>query len=156
MACEDMLTSRCWALLDVEFITTSSIHRCVRKLYILDKNGYTEMEMEFYPCRQYEQLQLKYQRSFRYCKEKIHKLTYNPKRFTLLCSQALAKLNEFIVYNDITLILYKGGTIEKDLCKKLDIDCLNIECFPELQKASSHDPCQEVQCYYHQLKKILH
>ena len=86
---------------------------------------------------------MKYQRSFRYCK-----LTYNPKKFTSLCS--------FVVYNDITLILYKGGTIEKDLCKKLDIDCLNIECFPELQKASSHDPCQEVQCYYHQLKKILH
>ena len=150
-----MLTSRKWALLDVEFIRTSSSHRCVRKLYILSKNGYTNMEKEFYPCRRYKQLESKYQRSFQYCKQNIHKLTYNPKRFVPLCSQTLTKLNEFIVYNDITLILYKGGTIEKDLCEELDIDCLNIECFEELQKIPSHDPRQEVHCYYNQLIDLI-
>ena len=113
------------------------------------------MEKEFYPCRRYKQLETKYQRSFQYCKRNIHKLTYDPKRFATLCSQALAKLNEFIVYNDITLILYKGGTIEKDLCEKLDIDCLNIECFEALQKNPSHDPREEVHCYYNQLIEFI-
>ena len=92
-SCAGMLTTRRWALLDVEFIRTSSGHCCGRKLYILSKNCYTNMEKEFYPCRRYTQLDSKYQRSFQYCKQNIHKLTP-------MCSQAITKLNEFIVYND--------------------------------------------------------
>ena len=63
-------------------------------------------------------------------------------------------MNKFIVDNDIELVLYKGGTIEKDLCRELDVDCMNIECFEGIEKASSHDPREEVNFYYNQLIRI--
>ena len=93
----------------------------------------------------------KYRQSFRFCKRKVHKLTYNPKQYSPICAAVLAKINTFIANNDINLILYKGGTIEKDLCVELDIPSMNIECFEELEKAYSHDPRVEVNCYYDQL-----
>ena len=39
------------AILDIEYIQSSKIHKCTRKLYILAKNGYTDMELEFKPCK---------------------------------------------------------------------------------------------------------
>ena len=65
----------------------------------------------------------------------------------------LPLLNEFIVDNGIELILFKGGTIEKDLCTALDMPSLNIENFEGLKKANSHDPRTEVICYFHQIVK---
>ena len=44
---KELLSEKRWALLDVEFIRISSTHRCIRKLYILHDNGFTDMEMEF-------------------------------------------------------------------------------------------------------------
>ena len=57
--------------------------------------------------------------------------------------------------NGIKLILYKGGTIERDLSKALDIPSLNIECFEELEKAYSHDPHTEVDSYFSQITELL-
>ena len=57
--------------------------------------------------------------------------------------------------NGIELILFKGGTIERDLCAALDIPALNIESFEGLQKANSHDPRKEVSFYYSQIIKVL-
>ena len=56
---EALLVKR-WALLDVEFIRVTATHRCIRKLYILADNGRTELELEFYPCKQYKELEKKY------------------------------------------------------------------------------------------------
>ena len=154
-ASRELLMEKHWALLDVEFIRISPTHRCIRKLYILADNGYTEMELEFYPCKRYTELRRKYQKSFQYCKLHIHNLTYNPKKYSAECLQILSILNKFIVDSGIELILYKGGTIERDLSKALNIPSLNIECFEELEKAYSHDPRIEVDCYYSQIIEML-
>ena len=151
---KELMREKNWAFLDVEYIQISKDHRCARKLYILTKSGCTDMEIEFYPCKQYNELELKYKRSYQFCRSKIHKLRYNPKKPSPPCSKVLSKLNEFIVYNDITLILYKGGTIEKYLCEQLDMESMNVECFNELEKAYSHDPRTEVNCYYRQLVEL--
>ena len=149
-----MLVEKRWALLDVEFIRTSATHRCIRKLYILCDNGFIDMELEFFPCVPYKDLELKYQRSFQYCKRRIHKLCYNPRCYSPKCLKVLPILNEFILDNDINLILYKGGTIERDLSKALDVSSLDIECF-ELEKVQSHDPYVEVNGYFSQIVEIL-
>ena len=112
------------------------------------------MEMEFYPCKRYRDLMLKYRRSFQFCRLHIHKLNYTPWGISAPCIQAVPKLNEFIVDNGIKLILYKGGTIEKHLCMELDVDCMNIECFEGIEKTFSHDPREEVNFYYNQLIKM--
>ena len=152
----EMLSAKKWAIMDMEYIRTSKTHKCIRKLYILADNGYNDMELDFYPCTRYRDLESKYQRSFRFCKAHIHKLSYNPEhQYALACNTVLAKLNTFIVYNNIQLILYKGGTIEKELCKELDIPSYNIECFGGLEKVESHDPQTEVNSYYTQLVEIL-
>ena len=150
----ELLLEKRWALLDVEFIRISATHRCICKLYILCDNGFVDMELEFFPCMRYKDLQLKYQRCFQYCKRYIHKLNYKPRYFSPECLKVLSILNEFIVYNDIDLILYKGGTIERDLSKALDISSLNIECF-ELEKVQSHDPYVEVNSYFSQIVEML-
>ena len=144
-----------WALLDVEYIRTSKTHRCVRKLYILAKYGFTDLELNFYPCTRYKDLDKRYQRSFRFCKAHTHKLKYNPEhRYAPPCKTVLSKVNAFIVYNDIDFILYKGGTFEKELCSSLCIPSYNIECFAEMEKVESHDPQTEVNDYYVQLVEL--
>ena len=126
-ASKELFYEKNWAIMDVEYISTSKTHRCIRKLYILEENGYTDMELDFYPCERYDDLEWKYRRSFQYCKRHIHKLNYNPKKYSPECLQILPLLNEFIVDSGIELILYKGGTIERDLCEALNIPSLNIE-----------------------------
>ena len=147
------LADKSWAVLDVEFIRTSESHRCIRKLYILTENGF-DMEMEFYPCKRYRDLLRKYRRSFQFCCRNIHKLNYTPWGISAPCLRAVPMLREFIVDNGITLVLYKGGTIERDICRALDVESMNIECFDGIEKAHSHDPREEVNCYFNQLIKI--
>ena len=84
----------------------------------------------------------------------IHKLSYKPRYNSPECLKVLPILNEFIVDNDINLILYKGGTIERDLCKALNVSSLNIECF-KLKKVQPHDPYVEVYAYYSQIVEML-
>ena len=151
---KELLLEKNWAIMDIEYITTSRSHRCIRKLYILAKNGKDELEAEFFPCTQYKDLEKRYQRTFRFCRNHIHKLAYYPKPYSPWCGTALEKINDFIVYNDIDLILYKGGTIEKDICRELDILSKNIECFKDLKKAYSHDPRTEVDCYFCQIVEM--
>ena len=88
-----MLKEMNWAIMDVEYIQTSKTHKCVRKLYILAKDGFTDLEIEFYPCIKYAELEEKYQRSFRFCKSRVHRLEYNPQhKYAPACSTVLAKL----------------------------------------------------------------
>ena len=144
-----------WGLMDVEYIRTSKEHCCIWKLYILAKDGYTDMELDFYPCKPYKELEKRYQRSFRFCRAHIHKLPYNSThKYAPSCHTVLAKVNTFLVYNSIDFILYKGGVIEKELCDELSIPCYNIECFSDLSKVQSHDPQTEVHNYYNQLVKF--
>ena len=113
----ELMKEKNWALMDIEYIRTSQTHRCIRKLYIIAKDGYTDMELDFYPCKPYKDLEKRYQRSFRFCRAHIHKLTYNPKHaYAPACNAVLSKINTFLVYNSIDIILYKGGMIDNDLC----------------------------------------
>ena len=63
-------------------------------------------------------------------------------------------INTFIVYNGIDAILFKGGTIEKELCHKLCIPSYNLEFLQDIQKVVSHDPRTEVNGYYDQLVNL--
>ena len=79
--------------------------QCVRKLYILTKDGFNDREMEFFPCKQYNDFDEKYQRAFRYCKSQVHKLEYNLKyKYASLCSEVMRILKRIIVGNGIDLI----------------------------------------------------
>ena len=140
-----------WMIIDIEYIQTSKEHRCVRKIYMLAKNGSTESEIEFYPCVRYKDLEAMYRRAFHYCQKYIHKLIYNPKTYSPLCTNVLKEINNFIVYNGIELVLYKGGIIERDLCIDLNIPSMNLELIPNLTKVKSYDPRMEVNWYYAQL-----
>ena len=55
----------------------------------------------------------------------------------------------------IELILYKGGTIEGDLCQALNIPPWNIENLEGLKKAHSHNPREEVDYYYSQIVEFI-
>ena len=146
------LKEKNWAFMDVEYIRISSTHRCIRKIYLLMKDGSTDLELDFYPCMRYKDLEPRYQRSFRFCRNHIHKLSYDPRKWPWIhYADAVSKINNFVVYNDIELILYKGGDIEEELCKELCIKSMNIELIPEIEKIKSHDPRLEVNWYYDQI-----
>ena len=140
-----------FAILDIEYLQSSKIHKCFLKSYILAKDGDTNMELEFKPCKPLNELPKFYQRSFRFCEAHIHKLPYYPShKYAPRCSKVLEKINAFIVYNSIDCILYKGGVIEQQLCQKLCIPSYNLEYLPNLGKVESHDPQTEVNRYYRQ------
>ena len=143
-----------WAILDVEYIQTSRDHRCIRKLYFLAKDGFTDKEMEFMPCKRLSQLSRFHQRSFRFCENNVHRLSYYPKDYALPCYTALEEIERFVTQNNIEIVLYKGGNIEKELCSDLGVPAYNIECIRELEKACSHDPRTEVNCYFSQLVEL--
>ena len=117
----EMLREKSWALLDIEFIQSTRDHKCYRKLYILSKDGFTDLELDFFPCRTFKDLDRRYKKSFRFCRAHIHKLSYYPEKCASPCSTAVDKVDKFIVDNGIDLVLYKGGCIEKHMCKELSI-----------------------------------
>ena len=150
----ELMQEQNWAMLDVEYIQISRDHRCVRKLYLLAKDGFTDQELEFHPCVRYRNMDKQHKRSFHFCKAHIHRLSYYPKVYASPCDTALEKIGRFIDENNIDFIVYKGGEIEKDLCSDLGIPSHNIGCFRELEKVYSHDPRTEVNCYYGQLVEL--
>ena len=147
----EVLREKNWALLDIEYIQSTRIHKCYRKLYILSNDGFTDLELDFFPCRTFEDLDRKYRKSFCFCRAHIHKLPYYPEKCASPCSTAEDKVEQFIVDNGIDLVLYKGGYIEKHMCDELCIPSLNIEQLGEFERAYSHDPRVEVNTYYGQL-----
>ena len=148
----ESLDGKHWAILDVQNIKISPRHRCVRRLYLATKNG-AEIEMEFCPCKPYRDILLKYRRSFQFCKNHIHNLTYTPWGISAPCEISRLKLEELVATHGIDLILYKGGSLEAELCKKLNIDCKNLETM-DIEKSYSLNPRQEIDFYYNQLINI--
>ena len=121
-----------WAILRVDTIATSPTHRCVRRFYIGDKDGVNYLEMEFYPCVAYANLSEEYKELFHFQSSHSHRLRYNPHQRVPPCSVAVSKINDFIVYNDIELVLFNevlGSYNEKvdlTICEELGIQYLNI------------------------------
>ena len=149
------LNQKNWALLHIaKFKLRNHINACEN--YILAKDGYTELLLEFNPCKSLDELTRKYQRSYNFCQHHIHHLTYYPTEPSLPCSTTREKLKSFIENNAIDLVLYKGGTIEKNLCAELGIDSFDIDYFEnELQKIDSHDPYKKTNHYFIQLVEIV-
>ena len=150
------VNERNWALLDIEYIQTSKTHQCIRKLYIFAKNGLTDLNLDFHPCKRFQDLEIRYKKAHWYCQANIHKLPYYPDKPSSPCLKAPTRLQNFIMNNKIDLILYKGGQIEKHMANEIDIASFNIEHFAkDLEKVSSHDPYVEVNCYYTQLLEFI-
>ena len=147
----EVVREKNWALLDIEYIQSTRIHKCYRKLYILSNDGFTGLELDFFPCRTFKDLDREYRKSFHFCRAHIHKLPYYPEKYASPCSTAVDKVDKFIVDNGINLVLYKGGCIEKHMCEELCIPSLNIEQLGEFERPYSHDPRVEVDTYYGQL-----
>ena len=125
-----LLWGKNWAVLKADYIQTSQTHRCIRKFYILSNIG-KELEFEFLPCKMYKDLTLELQQDFIFRKRHVHKLKYIPnipKQYFTECVAALRKLEEFILDNNIDLILYNGGTTERNLCTQLDIPSIDLVC----------------------------
>ena len=89
-----------------------------------------------------------------YYRANIPKLSYYPERYASPCSTAVTKIGKFIIDNGIDLALYKGGCIEKQICKDLCIPSLDIEKLGEFERPYSHDPWVEVNTYYEQLIQL--
>ena len=109
----DLMIAQNFAILDIEYIQTRKNHKCIRKIHILAKNGFTKLTKEFYPCWKFRDLESKYRRSFLYCRKNIHGLSYNPpKRLQSLdCQPAEEVLKSFITVHKFNFILYKGGNV---------------------------------------------
>ena len=132
---------RRWAILKIENIVVSPYHRCTRRFYLGDADGCNYLEIEFYPCIPYKDLNHNYKEQFHMFQKRDHGLSYNPIRRALPCKMAVSKINDYIVHNDIDIILYsdgpdnKNGRAELEMCKELGIPSLNIygishNCFP--------------------------
>ena len=115
------IRERNFVLLDCEAIRISKEHCCIRKIYMLGKDGMTECELEFIPCAEFNSLDKKYQRAFIYCCKNIHKLDYQPKDAILQCKDAENVIKEFASRLNAELILYKGGVLKKGYVKKLTL-----------------------------------
>lgn len=154
MAGVNYVNERNWALLDMEYIQTSKSHQCIRKLYILAKDGFTDLKLNLYPCKKFQDLEMRYKKSHWYCQANIHQLPYYPNEASSPCSTAAEKLRNFIINNNIDLILFKGGQIEENIAREIGIASFNIEHF-NIDKVFSHDPYVEVNSYYIQLVEFI-
>ena len=139
-----------YAILDIEGIRISKDHVCTRKSYILHENG-KDLCLEFKPCIDIIDLELKYYKSFRYCEREIHKLSYYP-RTNRPCADAARELKKFVEEYNIDVVYYKGGHLEKDMCHTIKIPCFNIENV-SAPKVPSHDPRVEVKSHWQFVKR---
>ena len=127
------------ALLDIEYVQANKNHQCIRKLAILLEDGETFFVREFRPCMPWRSLELKYRKSFEYCRRKVHNLEYNPLCAASNCADAIDTVRDILEWNDVRRVLYKGGDIKRKLCQQLGIPSKNIEDYGA-PKATSHDP----------------
>ena len=144
---------RNYVLLDMEMIQISRNHACVRKLYALSKDGKTDIEIEFEPCKNFLELEDRYKKSFFYCKKNIHKLSYYPLKKSLPCREAKYVLKNFVLSLDADIIFYKGGIFERDISTEIGIDSFDITQLG-VKKVNSHDPKKEIQLHYKQIKRM--
>ena len=142
-----------FALIDCEGIQATKTHCCVRKVYMLAKDGMTDAEIVFVPCKQFKDLEKKYQRSFRYCYRNIHNLPYSPIDRKLKCCDAASGVKRFLETVNASVVLYKGGCLEKNICDQLGVECWNIELLGA-PKLNTHSPKEEINEHYNFLLNI--
>ena len=131
----------------------SHVHNCTRKMAVQLWNEKTYME-EFHPCLTMNDLSVNEKKSYYWCKRKIHHLDYNPYHGARECMDAPNAIMKMIRENEIQIILYKGGVIEKDMAYLIGVECVNLEDFG-IAKAPDHNPLNEVAFYHRELKKLF-
>ena len=141
------LRKRNFVILDIEYIRTLENHCCIRKLYLLSKDGIQEREADLVPCQHFKDMEQKYQNSFLYCKRNIHHLPFYPKKRIFKCYYARRIIEEFMDITGADLVLYKGGNIERNLCNRMGLESYNIEELG-VKKVTTHDPREEVNIHY--------
>ena len=65
--------------------------------------------------------------TFEHCKKTIHHLSYTPKEWAPHCQQTAGIVKNFLHANCIELVLFKGGTLEMDLCAEIGYCWKNLE-----------------------------
>ena len=143
-----------YAIMDIEGISLhkgrehprgrySRIHNCVRMLAIVCYDGSMAV-FEFTPCVKFNDLVKKEQESYNRCFN-LHRLDYEPRFTTPPCIDSVDTVRSFLLRKQINVILYKGGTQERDLCYALNIRCRNLEEYGvKKYPAPLHDPLKEV------------
>ena len=154
-----------YAIIDIEAISLSKvrmwprkgkfarIHNCTRKMAIVLHTGETKV-IEARPCIRKKNLLETEEKSFRYCKNRIHGLPYYPYNTSLRCHEVLKVVSEYLHEHAIDKIFFKGGVLEKDFCDRMGIEAINLEIFG-VGKAHSHDPLKEVIFYRSIIKNYL-
>ena len=114
------------------------------------------MEVEFIPCKKFEELEEKYQNAFRYCRKKIHHLNFYPsrKKKNFPCQEAKVIIKDFLDKINSDIIFYKGGNFEKKISTDIGVDSFNIEQFG-VKKVNSHDPKDEIYLHYKHIENIV-
>ncbi len=141
-----------YSVMDIKYIQTTKKHRCIRKLAL--QLATSELFVfEFRPCLSWKDLDNSVKRQFNYCKHRIHGLNYTCATHRK-CIDAKELVNEILNWNGINLVLYKGGTIEKDLCAELNMPCFNLEQLG-VPKAETHVPEDEIKFYSRCVKRLL-
>ena len=156
MELRELLTSCNFAIMDIESIQSTKEHKCIRKISILVKDGYTNITREFIPCLRFRQLDIKYKKAFLYCRKHIHKLPYEPNyqlNNILPCRCAAKVVNKFLHDSKVTVVVYKGGSIEREFCADMDIPAYNLEHLG-VGKAVTHIPEQEVRFFFNELIRL--
>ena len=148
----EVLWDNKFAIMDIEYIQCTKEHKCIRSFYILCDNK-VDCFQEFRPCKNLLNLEGKYFNAFMYNKKNIHRLPYYPKN-GYRCSYFLTFLCNFIMKNEVKMILYKGGTVESSMCEKISQPCMNIELLG-CPKIKSHNPEEEVQSHFEFIKSLL-
>ena len=128
----DRVNGRRWVIPKVDTIVTSPKHRCIRRFYI----GIEYLELEFYPCVAYKNLTDDFRKLYSHEASYTHRLRYNPLTRVAPCSKAVSRLRDYIVYNNIELVLYYeshdsyNAAVIMELCRELKVDCVNIGWVP--------------------------
>ena len=121
-------------------------------MYVLASDGRSELHQEFVSCRDLNELDEKYRKAFIYCSRKIHKLPYYPQTLSSPCHSSGAVLRNFIERNNISIVFFKGGIMEKRLCEYIGMRYFNIEAF-FVPKVPHHEPKEEVWMHFKYLER---
>ena len=143
----DILKQENFILIDIEGIQISKDHICTRLLYMLSKDGWTSKTIEFIPCESLDKIDSKYQHAYKFCKRNIHGLEFDPLEPSLQCGDAAREVKRFSEFCNSSLVLYKGGIIEKRLCESIKMRYLDIETLGA-PRVNSHDPRTEINAHY--------
>ena len=163
----DSLVHRRYAIIDIEGIALdkwrpgpvkgrySNIHYCLRKVGVELWDSSARC-FEFSPCLKMMDLTHKERQSFKHCRRFIHHLEYDPHRRPP-CASGETEIFNFLNSFSVDLILFKGGTIERDLCYTMGFESINLEDFgvSKAPECLGHDPMREVRFYHEQLRMAM-